>query len=117
MKPNPIHLVLVSTFDQKPDSLLAAFARIETAERFIPIQQGIYFPYKRWEIAECELVKELDKEAEDVFVLMVETKQGEPYLPLLSFDTEEGAERFIKDKKDAGAFPYFDYEVMETELD
>lgn len=117
MKPNSIHLVLVSSFDQKPDSLLAAFERKEIAERFIPVQQGIYFPYKRWEIAECELVKELDKKTEDVFVLMVESREDEPYLPLLSFDSEGGAERYIQTKKDAGEFPYFDYEVMETELD
>lgn len=117
MKSNPIHLVLVSSFDEKPDSLLAAFARKEIAERFIPVQQGIYFPYKRWEIAECELVKELDTETEEVFVLMVESTEDQPYVPLLSFDSEDGAERYVQLKKDAGAFPYFDYEVMETELD
>lgn len=117
MKSNLIHLVLVSHYEQKPDSLLAAFARKEMAERFVPVQQGIYFPYKRWEIAECELVKELDNETENAFVLMVESEEGEPYVPLLSFDSEDGAERFIQTKKDAGAFPYFDYEVMETELD
>lgn len=117
MKPNHIHLVLVSSYDEKPDSLLTAFTRKDLAERFIPIQQGIYFPYKRWEIAECELVKELDKEVEEVFVLMVESKEDEPYVPLLSFDSEAGVERFIQQKKDAGDFPYHDYEVMETELD
>lgn len=117
MKSNPIHLVLVSSFDQKPDSLLTAFERKDMAERFIPIAQGIHFPYKRWEIAECELVKEGEEKVEDVFVVMTQIKENEAYLPLLSFDTEDGAERFIQEKKDAGDFPYFDYEVMGTELD
>lgn len=117
MKPNPIYLVLVSLFDQKPDSLLAAFARKEMAERFIPIQQGIYFPYKQWEIAECELVEERAQKVEAVFVVMTQLEENEAYLPLLAFDTEAGAERFIQEKKDAGDFPYFDFEVMGTELD
>lgn len=117
MKSNPIYLVLVSYFDHKPDSLLAAFARKEIAERFIPVQQGIYFPYKQWGIAECELVKELDVETEDVFVLMVESREDEPYVPLLSFDSEDGAERYVQTKKDAGEFLYCDYEVMGTKLD
>lgn len=116
MKSKPIHLVLVSYFDHKPDSLLTAFKRKCRAERFIPIQQGIYFPYKHWTITECELVEESGRRVEDVFVVMTQSAENEAYVPLLSFDTEDGAERFIQLKKDAGEFPYIEYEVMETEL-
>lgn len=98
-------------------SPLAAFSGKNQTERFIQVQQGIYFPYKKWEIEEIPFLTENDQTIEHIHVLMVSESEEEASDLLIAFDSEDGAERYVQEQQEAGKFSYRSYELIEMDLD
>jgi hypothetical protein len=55
MNTEKIYILVVSMFDDEPTQILTSFRSKASAEKFIKIQKGIYFPYKSYELVESDL--------------------------------------------------------------
>lgn len=117
MKIDSIYIATVAHQEDGWLSPLAAFSGKQRTERFIQVQQGIYFPYKKWAIEKIPFLTENDRTVEHIHVLMVSESEEEASDLLLAFDSEEGAERYIQEQQEAGTFPYRSHELIEMDLD